>query len=119
MEEGLSAKLKHELERLQRYAKNLDHIKSEMGTKRAQRARRRLIYRAMGWEDEYNLERDAVKICIDKEQYRLLITFRDKCLVPRYECDFYDFAYIDELKEFEHEIKRPHRAIEWVISSRF
>jgi hypothetical protein len=105
MEEQLSAKLKHELESLQRDAKRIDRIESRIGIKRAQKARHRIVYRAMEWEDDYNVERDAVRVCLDKEKYRLLKTFRDECLIPRFEDDFYDYGYIDDLKEFEREIK--------------
>jgi hypothetical protein len=105
MEKQLSAKLKHQLERLQRDAKRIDRIESRIGIKRADRARNRIVCRAIEWEDEHNVEFDAVKANLDKEKYRLLKTFRDECLIPRCDGDFYDFAYIDELKEFEREIK--------------
>jgi hypothetical protein len=84
MEERLSEGLKHDLEKLERDAKGIDRTEKRLRRQIPQMERNRFAHRARRCQDEYNVERAAGQLDVDKEKCRLLKTFRDECLRPRF-----------------------------------
>ena len=107
--------------------------------------RKGLIELEKGWESKYRKwsETDlptelfdartnimlsiAAQLYVDKEKCRLLETFRDECLIPRFKDDFDDgLGYLEDLNQFEGEIReigeifetlglaKPRRGVSWV-----
>ena len=127
MEERLSEGLKHDLEKLERAGKRIDRTEKRLGKQIPKMERNRFAHRAIRCQDEYNVEHAAAQLDVDKEKCRLLKTFRDECLIPRFKDDFDDgLGYLEDLNQFEGEIReigeifetlglaKPRRGVSWV-----
>jgi hypothetical protein len=127
MEERLSEGLKRDLEKLERDAKRIDRTEKRLGKQIPKMERNRFAHRAIRCQDEYNVEHAAAQLDVDKEKCRLLKTFRDECLIPRFKDDFDDgLGYLEDLNQFEGEIReigeifetlglaKPRRGVSWV-----
>jgi hypothetical protein len=109
-----------------RRAKQIDRIEKKLGREAANIARDRLMLQAIGCDNECDLERDAAEFNLEKEKYRLLKTFQDECLLERFDVDFVEQGYIEDLKQFDREIRemgqifeslglaKPRKGLSWV-----